>query len=97
MTSNDEGFMEAYRLAKITGLLLTLAIVGFYHRKIPMAMCGLISVGSLITSLLFGTRLSERSDSVLSMCGALFGFLTFALWVRSSMQGQRKVESQQKQ
>ncbi len=85
--------MEAYRLAKITALLLTLAIVGFYRRKTPMAMCGLISSGSLITSLLSGARLSERPNTVSSACGTLFGLLTLALWIRLSTQEQRKADS----
>jgi hypothetical protein len=89
--------MEAYRLAKITALLLTFAIVGFYRRKTPMAMCGVISAGSLIVSLLFGSRLSELSNSILSMSGAVFGLLTFALWIRLSIQEQRKADVQQKQ
>jgi hypothetical protein len=87
--------MDAYRLAKITALLLTLAIVGFYHRKILMALCGSISAGSLILSLKLSSGLSERANSALSICGILFGLLTFVLWIRLLFQEQGKANHQQ--
>jgi hypothetical protein len=87
--------MDAYRLAKITALLLSLAIVGFYRRKILMAFCGSVSAGSLILSLKLSSRLSEQMNSALSICSISFGVLTFVFWIRLLFQEQGKAEHQQ--